>query len=297
MHRNREALKMLSVERVLPSGSKMICPTGHIYGTLQDIKHLSQNYHLVILAVDSPCTKRKELLSSYKSDRHTPTGDPYIDYNIFNDLRSILTLATSLYKNVYYIKESEHEADDIIASFILDSNQNLNRNYSIYMRDKDILQTSGRYMWYDRMNGAPVDRAAYIAKATGMNDSTFEYFPLPVKVITGDASDKIPNRLPRFPKEYLKEVCNTVSADNYAFEPIIQALITVREQSMNSNWKGKLAMLENPDSELVKGLYLNYQMVVPIHDPVSNFKYKQLTVTQDEIINLCNSYCLDMSNL
>lgn len=296
MHREKESLKMLSVKRKLPSGAEVIIPTGHVYGTLQDIKHLSENYSLVVLAVDSPCTKRKELLASYKSDRHTPTGDPFIDYNIFNDLRSILTLATSLYSNVYYIKELEMEADDIIASFLLDSNTNLERNYSVFMRDKDILQTRGRYVWYDAFSKPPVDRVAYIAKSSGMSDSTFDYFPLPVKVITGDASDKIPNRIPRFPKDYLLKVCQLVPEDNYLFEPILEALISVREE-MSPTWKGKLAMLENPDSDLVKGLYLNYQMVVPIHKPVKELKYKQLKVGSEEILALANSYQLTMENL
>lgn len=71
MHRNKEALSMLSVQKVRTDGTYWILPTGHVYGTWQDVLSLSQRYDLVILAVDSPNYKRKELMSSYKADRHT----------------------------------------------------------------------------------------------------------------------------------------------------------------------------------------------------------------------------------
>lgn len=288
MHRQREALKMLSVERVLPTGNKITVPTGHVYGTLQDIHALSKQVSAVFLAVDSPCPARKELLAQYKSDRHTPTGDPFVDYNIYNDLRAILSLLTATHNNVFYVKEDGMEADDIIASFLKKSLSN-DTEYSVYMRDKDILITRGRYMWFDKFTGQPIDRRAYIEKACGFTDSQFDNFPLAVKVITGDASDKIPNRIPRFPKNYLQQVCSLVPEDDYSFESIIKALIDVRSE-MNATWKGKLAMLENPESELVKNLNINYRMTCPIHRDPSTFRYKGMELTSEEVSSYLNQY-------
>ena len=287
MHRNRESLKMLSVTRTLPNGSEVRVPTGHVYGTYQDIKNLSSQFGVVILAIDSPCQRRQALLSSYKAGRHEPTGDAFRDYNIYNDLIPLLKLCTTI-SNVFYVKVPEFEADDVIASFIKDSNTNTKWMYHIYMRDKDILQTKGNYFWFDKMNGKAVSRNAYINKTFGIED-TFDYLPVAVKTIKGDASDKITNALPRFPTHFLNRVCKAIPEGDCSFEAIINALITLAPK-FNPNWQAKLEPLKDKTSTLYQQLYLNYQMVCPMYIPVAEMKFKALVQSEAGTQAILSSY-------
>lgn len=208
---------------------------------------------------------------------------------------SILKLCTSL-KNVFYVKEPELEADDIIASFIVDSVDNRDRDYSCFFRDKDILQNFGYYSWYDKMVGRPVNRNEYLVKVLGF-DSSFDYHPLPVKVLKGDQSDGIPNRVPRFPAAYLQRVCELVPRGDYSFDSVIAALKEVRDNQCNSTWKDRLSSLDDESSKLYKDLYLNYQMVVPIHRSVRSFKYKQIGTDPVEVSNIFSYYEIQREDL
>ena len=105
MHRYRHAHEELSC---IIDGKRV--PTGHIYGTYTFIKDLSSKYKRVILAVDSNPTIRKEILPTYKSNRHKEIKDEFTDYRIHQDDDAVIILCTS-FENVYYVKEEGYEAD------------------------------------------------------------------------------------------------------------------------------------------------------------------------------------------
>lgn len=279
MHRYRHANEDLSA---IVDGVKI--PTGHIYGTYKFVKWLSDNYKRVLLAVDSKPTIRKEILSTYKSNRVKNTGDPFMDYPIHKDDNNILAICTSL-ENVYYIKCDGYEADDIIATLI----KNANREWDFYFHDDDILQTKGIYnlcVSYDMTpkTGSPVSRSEHIEKKYGLLMK--DYLPMIWKIIKGDSGDCIPIALERFPTKDLIEICsvNNITSES-SFEEIISA---IKSHEYKGVWKERIKDIENKGSDSYKKLYLNYELVRPRF--LENMERKKFEV--ENLQSIFNKYCI-----
>lgn len=274
MHKNFHALSMLSVTKQTPLGTTVI-PTGHVYGTYQDICNLSKHYDAVIMCLDSIRHERKEILSQYKAGRHEDGG-----YNIYNDLINIVTLCTGL-PNVYYCKVPEYETDDILATFIQYSNVAENKSYTLYHNDNDILITPGNYLWCNKIAGAPIDRLGYIS-AKYLNEKSplyYDYLPLWVKVVRGDSSDKIPAGIPRFPADKLKELVDKIP-QSQDFE---EFLSTLKLLNLSSAWKARIAPAFDKESDMYKQLYTNYRVVKPAYLPdIKQLVFKKYSSTIEQ---------------
>lgn len=282
MHKFAEALSMLSVTL----GGKQV-PTGHVHGTLMDIAAMSSSYDKVILAVDSFSNYRKEALPEYKTGRSQ--GQPE-RYNIYNDLYNILALATSL-PNVYYIKVKQAEADDIIASMIHYLGNKDSVVLSCFFNDKDILQTQGTYLWYTAVTGRLAkSRYDYIKKTFGYEK---EYLPVWHKVLEGDTSDKIPNLVPRLPKDKLREIVEGAVAQGFdSCEDFISYLQSPPVySSLSATWKSKLYSEPNVlRDDLSSRIQVNYTVVKPRILPVSDLQCTKVPMAEDSVQKLIQRY-------
>lgn len=256
IHKYRHSLKDLCTYR-----NNVLVPTGHVYGTYKFVGKIASISDRVILAVDSKSYRRKGIYSAYKSNRHIPSGNPYDDYDCFQDLGNILALCTS-FNNVYYVKEDDCEADDIIATFIKKS-RTVPSEWYMYFRDNDILQTKGDYiLMVDFKSGNteyPCKRNTYLKEKFEIDK---DYLPLIYKVIRGDTSDCIKPSIPRYPKDLLLKCCNEIG-----YEPNLEEIIKVLlSQSYNKLWKERIELLKDTNSEIYKNVKTNYEIVKPITD-------------------------------
>ena len=257
MHRYRHAYDSLSCTL----NGKTI-PTGHIYGTYTFVKGISQQYKKVILAIDSNSTYRKEILPTYKSNRKKNSGDEYADYDIHQDTNDILALCCSL-SNVYYIKEEEFEADDIIGTLI----RQADTTWDFYFHDDDILQNIGQYnlcvsFGKDIYIGPVTDRRSHIVDKYGIDK---DYLPLLWKVVKGDSGDCIPIGIERFPSKILQELCldERFNKNNVSFEECVDVITGYTKYS--DKMKETVKQLRDKNSELYKKLETNYKLVKPVY--------------------------------
>ena len=257
MHRYRHAYEQLSC---MINGERI--PTGHIYGTYHFVKDLSENYKKVILAVDSNPTLRKEILPTYKSNRHKESPDKFQSYNIHNDLNDILTVCTS-FDNVFYVKEEGFEADDIIGTLIKKSDE----DWDFYFCDNDILQNIGVYnlcvsAGKELKVGERVSRKEYILKKYELD---LDYLPILWKLIKGDSGDCIPIGIERFPTKILKELCKdkVFNSNDVSFEDCIKVLKSYNNYTPKI--KESVNKLGDKKSELYEKLRLNYLLVKPMY--------------------------------
>ena len=257
MHRYRHAYENFSCI----IDNKRI-PTGHIYGTYNFIKDLSKKYKKVILAVDSEPTLRKNILSSYKSNRHKENEDEFEHYNIHNDLNDILIICTQ-FDNVFYIKEDCYEADDIIGTLICEADD----YWDFYFHDNDILQNIGTYnlcvsFGRDLIIGEVMDRSKHINHKYGLD---FDYLPILWKIIKGDSGDCIPIGIERFPTKILQELCKDKRLKNndVSFEICIEILKSYKNYT--PKMKILIEKLNDEESNLYKKLEINYNLVKPLY--------------------------------
>lgn len=257
MHRYRHAYEDFSC---IIAGERI--PTGHIYGTYHFIKDLSENYKKVILAVDSNPTIRKELLPTYKSNRHQATPDKFKSYNVHDDLNDILILCTS-FENVFYVKEEGYEADDIIGTLIKKSDI----DWDFYFCDNDILQNIGVYnlcveFGKELTVGKLFSRREYIKKKY---DLDLNYLPVLWKVIKGDSGDCIPIGIERFPTKILKELCENeiFNSNEVSFEDCVSVLKSYNYYTPKI--KEIIKKLDDKNSDVFGKLKLNYLLVKPMY--------------------------------
>ena len=257
MHRYRHAYENFSC---MINGKRT--PTGHVYGTYHFVKDLSENYKKVILAVDSEPTIRKNILPSYKSNRHLQTSDDFTSYNIHQDLNDILTICTS-FENVFYIKEDGYEADDIIGTLICQSDN----DWDFYFHDNDILQNIGTYnlcvsFGKDLIIGEITNRNEHMNHKYGLN---LNYLPVLWKVIKGDSGDCIPIGIERFPKKILQELCKDerFNDNDISFETCIEILKSYKNYTPKI--KILIEQLKDKKSDLYKKLEINYKLVKPMY--------------------------------
>lgn len=257
LHRFRHAYNDLSYE----VDGKVI-PTGHIYGTFKFINELSDSYKRVILAVDSNPTIRKEILSSYKSNRKKEETESFENYDVHKDSDNVLALCCSL-GNVLYIKEDGYEADDIIGTLI----RKANKDWDFYFRDDDILQNVGEYnlcvtFGKEIHTGHPVSIRNHLVKKYGLD---LDSLPILWKIVKGDSGDCIPIGIERFPTKILQKLCldKKVQGNNVSFEAVIEVLLSAMD-SYGPKVKEAVGQLRNSSSELYRKLEINYKLVKPM---------------------------------
>lgn len=257
LHRFRHAYADLSYE----VDGKVI-PTGHIYGTFKFINELSDSYKRVILAVDSNPTIRKEILSSYKSNRKKEETESFENYDVHKDSDNVLALCCSL-GNVLYIKEDGYEADDIIGTLI----RKANKDWDFYFRDDDILQNVGEYnlcvtFGKEIHTGYPVSIREHLLEKYGLN---LDSLPILWKVVKGDSGDCIPIGIERFPSKILVDLCmdKRMQGNDVSFESIVEVLLGAMEE-YGPKLKEAVGQLRNASSTLYKKLEVNYKLVKPM---------------------------------
>ena len=255
MHRYEFAYKNFSCEI---NGKRI--PTGHIYGSYHFIKDLSENYKKVILAVDSNPTIRKNILSTYKSNRNKEQNENH--HSIHEDLNDILIICTQ-FENVFYVKEDGYEADDIIGTLI----KKADKDWDFYFHDDDILQNIGEYnlcvSYGKELNiGEVFDRKEHIKEKYELE---LNYLPLLWKVIKGDSGDCIPIGIERFSSKILKELCRNEKLNNndVSFETCVEILKYYN--NYNQKFKDLIKQLDDSESDLYKKLELNYKLVKPMY--------------------------------
>jgi 5'-3' exonuclease len=261
-------------------GVRVMYPTGHVYGVVRVVQELANQYKAVLLAVDSPAPHRFLALSTYKSGRHQPTGNPFEDYKIMTDLLNVLKL-TTFEKNVFYIKHEGYEADDLIVSLL--SSSDGSKDWSAYFNDNDILQARGEYHWFSSFHSPEVDRRAYIEKKYGLD---LDFLPVWYKVIRGDASDKVPNIIPRFPTKKLVQLCYDLA--DVADLDLAAGYLASIEVSPAFKWVSDQA--KDKESDLRNALFQNYNVVCPLLKPVSELSLKRFNTPVGEIQGLLAYY-------
>jgi 5'-3' exonuclease len=261
-------------------GSQVMLPTGHVYGVLRVVQELASQYKAVILAVDSPAPHRFEALSTYKSGRHQPTGDPFQDYRIMTDLLNILKLATAQ-ANVFYVKHDGLEADDIIGSLLADSGDS--REWSAYFNDNDILQVRGRYHWFRSFHEPEVDRRAYIGGKYGIDS---DFLPVWHKVIRGDSSDKVPSVIPRFPHKKLLQLC----VDLAQVTDLDQAMSYLSSMELSKAFRWVSEQAASKESNLYRDMLRNHTVISPKLVPVRDFSLKRINTSLEEARSLLSYY-------
>jgi 5'-3' exonuclease len=261
-------------------GVRVMYPTGHVYGVLRVVQELAQQYRAVVLAVDSYAPHRFEALPTYKSGRHQPTGDPFEDYKIMTDLLNVLRIATSE-KNVFYVKADGYEADDIIVSLLSGSDGGL-KEWSAYFNDNDILQVRGKYHWFPSFHNPEADRREYITKKYGLD---LDFLPVWYKVIHGDASDKVPNIVPRFPTKKLVQLCHDLAE----VEDLDTAASYLASMEVSQAFK-YVELANKKESGLYEVLKRNYDVVCPRLLPVSEMVLKSFSTSVGQIKELLAYY-------
>jgi len=259
-------------------------PTGHVFGTVKLVWELAQHFRAVILAADSRSPYRYEALPEYKSGRRTPTGDPFEDYSVYEDLKNVLAICTAK-PNVHYCKVDGMEADDIIASFIKGSGE-ANWDLHCYFNDADLLQTPGAYRWFSRPGSPEVARASYLYEKFGWEG---DYLPLPYKVIKGDASDRVPPIVPRLRSAEVLKICRQWVEDGaHASNGHILGAM------MGHTWSGAFswvaAALRDADSDLHRALDRNFKVVCPRYVDWRGLPLKRLGYTADAVNHLLGSF-------
>ena len=304
-YKNRFSLAGAGIIDVLPDGTEYIRPTGHLHGTLRDILQLSQDYSLVILAVDSFTKWRREAFPAYKSGRHEPKGDPSLDYNITQDFPILLSLCSSI-KNCVFVKKTSpdgFEADDIIASFLYysrlpppdsDSLPLIDYHLVLYATDVDLLQVPGRFTWYRNFNEAPTDRVSYL---TNKFDLPLDYLPHLYKIVRGDASDKLPPGVPYFPSKLLVPLCLSIDYTNerdilsYSLQDYVDIL---RNISSGVTQRVKAVISSLNTSDVGSQFSINYKLTRPWVEPVKRSDLLKSVLTGDQVLEVLDRYGLQV---
>lgn len=248
--------------------------TGHVYGTLNTVLRLSQEFDRVLLALDS-WSEKKSKFSVYKS------GRKHSGYNPFNDLINILSLATKV-DNVWYVRMDGLEADDVISSYIryhksVDSSIEL----YVYGVDNDQLQTDADFTMFSSWRSGrivPLDREGYIEKKYGYR---LKFLPIWDKVLRGDRSDNIPNIVPRFNKSTLISII----LDNKDHQNCDNFMLYLRD-----NYRILFSRYEDFERKVQD----NYYLVKPLYRTLDYFIPEKMYVEcRDKYIELLDRYSLE----
>lgn len=303
LHSYRHSLSMLSIERDV-GGRKFRVPTGHVYGVIDLVVSLSKTYDHVILAVDSHRKKFKQVCPTYKSGRRTPSGDPYQDYNIYEDLINIITICTSL-PNVSYIKESGGrgevhplledglEADHIIQSLINDTLVNDGYNLTCCFNDNDTLR-NGNYVWLPHLDRPPEDRLAYVLSKYGIPIS---YVPSIQSILHGQSSDNFPPVFKGIPSKLYQKIMMDLKDSTDEQEMVDYLTSESFLSELSSTWKQRFLQLKDENSEPRKIFHSNFVLVNPVIVPVKCLEFKKRQATKQDLITLFNYYQINYNKL
>ena len=246
-------------------------PTGAVYGFLRTIQQIRRNYkdHQIIICMDSYCSWRPDLLSSYKSGRESRKAD-YMGSDKQKqhalEKAAIMSISSNI-KNTEVVFAREAEADDLIALYA-----SKNPDSIIYSADKDMWQL-----------------AQYGAKITSkINKGNFVYTNQPkdldgvkpenlalYRAILGDTSDQIPKIKGLKSKEVLS-ICQTVSTLDEFIE---------KADELASEYNSAKVLIDN-----IEQLKINYEVcqLPSSHTPVviKHLANKDLALQWIEGLNL-----------
>lgn len=253
------------------TGVAYLRPTGHVAGTVRHVMEAARMYHLVVLAVDGECRWRYETLPHYKEGRHPKSSesDPAKalteNYRVSRDLGLVLAACTRI-PNVFYMKDPDLEADDIIAGFIAETllphdagSPYIRAGYSpltVLARDADILQTRGVYDLKFGVDKGPVDRYDYIKRRFKVE---CDCLPPLFKAVKGDKSDNISPWVPRVQSRVL---CPVVpDSAGLDFQGCVELLRSRVYRRAGEALKRAIARLDYPDSDEYVSLKRRFDVV------------------------------------
>lgn len=248
LYYNRHAL---SESFIIENGVEV--PTGHVYGSFNSVLSLSRKFQdrLIICVVDSQSPKSNN--PNYKATRK------HEGYSVHTDSYGLLAMLSSI-PNVYYIKQSGLESDDIISSVI-----EAGLNPTVIGNDVDLLVTPKPFTWVKELKG--FNFSGYLEefsvreyltnhKKFGMD---MDYLSLWWLVVRGKASNNIRPAVPGFRASKLIPICQDMGTD-YTFEGFERY---IREKNIAK-------MIEALDR-----LRENYDLVKPIYSNVDKFYLKK----------------------
>ena len=183
----------------------------HMLGIMEKINiNPAYNKKYIVLDGMNGTQRQKKLLSSYKEGR-APKAEVYAKINQF------VRECTTNYVNLNFIRANNYEADEVIASLAIKFSKK-DKNIFIYSGDKDLLQL----LVYPNVNVGmkytgnfelqPFTSEELQKKMDTISNGTINEVGdiLKFRVFRGDASDKIPAAIPRFPSKIIKELIDNV---------------------------------------------------------------------------------------
>ena len=183
----------------------------HMLGIMEKI-NINPSYSKKYIVLDgiNGTQRQKELLSSYKEGR-APKAEVYAKINQF------VKECTTNYVNLNFIRANNYEADEVIASLAIQLSKR-GKKILIYSGDKDLLQL----LVYPNINIGmkytgnfelhPFTNEELQKKMDTISNGTISEVGdiLKFRVFRGDASDKIPAAIARFPSKIIKELIDNV---------------------------------------------------------------------------------------
>lgn len=183
----------------------------HMLGIMEKI-NINPAYSKKYIVLDgiNGTQRQKELLPSYKEGR-APKAEVYAKISQF------IKECTINYVNLNFIRANNYEADEVIASLAIKFSKK-NKKVFIYSGDKDLLQllvypnVSVGMKYTGNFQLQPFSEEELQKKMDTISNGTINEVGdiLKFRVFRGDASDKIPAAIPRFPSKIIKELINNV---------------------------------------------------------------------------------------
>lgn len=183
----------------------------HMQGIVEKINN-NPNYAKKYIILDgiNGTQRQKELLPEYKEGR---IGKE----EVYSKINQFIKERTSTCVNVTFLRANNHEADEVISTFAKLYSKKGKQVY-IYSGDKDLLQllvfpnvhVGMKYTGLFELK--PFTSEEIQKKMDTISNGTIDKVGDIVKfrVFRGDASDKIPAAIPRFPSKVIKELIDNV---------------------------------------------------------------------------------------
>ena len=228
----------------------------HLVGIMEKVA-LNPNYTKKYIVLDgiNGTHRQKELLSSYKEGRAEKT-------EVYAKINKFVRECTNKYSNLTFIRANNYEADELIASLAITLSKK-NKKVLIYSGDKDLLQLLVYPNVQVGMNytgnfelKAFTDNEIQKKMDTISNGTITEVGDiLKFRVFRGDASDKIPAAIPRFPSKLIKELIDNVWT---GVKPLDDTIFSNMVLYLHSNGKGKYS---KQLVEFFDNLQRNYELM------------------------------------
>lgn len=183
----------------------------HMREIIQKIS-MNPNYVKKYIVLDgmNGTQRQKELLPEYKEGRAPKT-------EVYAKIKQFVKECTTNYVNLNFVRANNHEADEVIASLAVQFSKK-NKQVFIYSGDKDLLQllvfpnvhVGMKYTGLFELQ--PFTDEELKKKMDTISNGTIDKVGdiLKFRVFRGDASDKIPASIPRFPSKLIKELIDNV---------------------------------------------------------------------------------------